>query len=292
MRLENKAALVFGGGQLAGRTIGNGRATCLAYAREGARVFCVDVNMDAARDTVGQITEEGGRAVALQADITDEQSVLDAVRTCYRTAGAIDILHNNVGVSIAGGDATITDITVEAFDRVIAVNLRGMVLTIKHVLPAMRHQRSGAIINISSTAARDGNYPYIGYKTSKAAVVSLTEYVAARNAEHGVRCNVILPGLINTPMAIEHRVKKFGMSYEDVIAQRDQQVPLGRKMGTAWDIANAAVFLASDEASFITGVALPVDGGQSVVGRLPSRAEAAEELAAADAAAQALAAWD
>jgi NAD(P)-dependent dehydrogenase (short-subunit alcohol dehydrogenase family) len=285
MRLEGKVALIFGGGQSAGRTIGNGKAVALLFAREGARVFVVDVNKEAADETVAGIRAEGGTAEAFQGDITDEASVIAAVRGCYRLWGRIDILHNNVGISIAGGDAPITAITIESFDRIIAVNLRGMVLTIKHVLPIMRRQGSGSIINISSAAAFN-NYPYVGYKTSKAAVVALTEHVAIRNAAYGVRANVILPGLMNTPTAVERRMKKFGLSYEDVVAQRDQEVPLRHKMGTAWDVANAALFLASEESNFITGISLPVDGGQSVqIGRMPSPSEAAEELAAAEAAA-------
>jgi NAD(P)-dependent dehydrogenase (short-subunit alcohol dehydrogenase family) len=285
MRLENKVALIFGGGQLKGRTVGNGKAVALLYAREGAKVFVADINKEAADETVADIRAEGGTAEALQADITSEADVIGAVRACYRLWGRIDILHNNVGISIAGGDAPITAITVESFDTIISVNLRGMVLAIKHVLPIMRKQGSGSIINISSAAAFS-NYPYVGYKTSKAAVVALTKHVAIRNATYGVRANVILPGLLETPTAVERRVAKFGLKYEDVVAQRDKEVPLRHKMGTAWDVAYASLFLASEESNFITGIEMPVDGGQSVqIGRMPSPAEAAEELAAAEAAA-------
>ncbi|HVV18628.1 MAG TPA: SDR family NAD(P)-dependent oxidoreductase [Pseudonocardiaceae bacterium] len=288
MRLKDKVAIIFGGGQLAGRTIGNGKAVALMFAREGAKVFVVDINKEAADETVAEIRAEGGTAEAFQADVTDEPTVEAAITSCHQLWGRIDILHNNVGISIAGGDAGITDITVESFDRVIAVNLRGMVLTIKHTLPIMRQQRFGSIINISSAAAFN-NYPYVGYKTSKAAVLALTSHVAIRNAEYGIRANTILPGLLNTPVAVENRMKKFGLSYEEVVAQRDKEVPLRRKMGTAWDIAYAAVFLASDEANFITGVDLPVDGGQSrQIGRAPAPYEAAEEQASAAAAAAAL----
>jgi NAD(P)-dependent dehydrogenase (short-subunit alcohol dehydrogenase family) len=288
MRLENKVALIFGGGQLAGRTVGNGKAVALMYAREGAKVFVADINKEAADETVAEIRAEGGTAEALQADIGNEEDVIGAVRACYRLWKRIDILHNNVGISIAGGDAPITAITVESFDTIISVNLRGMVLTIKHVLPIMRLQGSGSIINISSAAAYS-NYPYVGYKTSKAAVVALTKHVAIRNATHGVRCNVIAPGLLETPTAVERRVKKFDLDYDEVVAQRNKEVPLRHKMGTAWDVAYAATFLASDESNFITGIEMPVDGGQSVqVGRMPSPAEAAEELAAAE---KAAAAW-
>ena len=174
----------------------------------------------------------------------------------------IDILHNNVGVSIAGGDARIEEITTDTFDRLVEINLRGMVLSSKHVLPHMRRAGSGSIINIASMAAIKP-YPLVGYKTTKAAVIALTEQMAATHARHGIRANVILPGLMNTPMAIESRIS-VNKAREDVIAERDQQVPLRRKMGSAWDVAHAACFLASDKAGYITGVTLPVDGGLSV----------------------------
>jgi NAD(P)-dependent dehydrogenase (short-subunit alcohol dehydrogenase family) len=289
-RLSDKTAVIFGAGQMPGRTIGNGKATALAFAREGAKVFCVDINSEAAEETVRAIRAEGGVAEPFWADVTREDTIVDAVQAVREKWGSVDVLHNNVGASIAAGDATITEITVEAFDRVMNINLRSMVLTIKHVLPIMRQQGAGSIINISSGAAYN-NYPYVGYKVSKAAVVSLTQHVAIRNAEYGIRANVILPGLINTPIAVENRMKKFGLSYDEVVAMRDKEVPLRRKMGSAWDIANAAVWLASDEADFVTGVTLPVDGGASVqIGRQPSTVEAAEEKEAAAAAQARLAA--
>ncbi len=158
----------------------------------------------------------------------------------------MDILHNNVGVSLTGGDAPVEDIEVEAYDRLVAINLRVMVLTSKHVLPHMRKAGSGVIINISSLAALKP-YPLVGYKTTKAAVIVLTEQLAALNARYGIRVNVILPGLMNTPMAIEARVSE-SVTREEVVAARDKQVPLGRRMGSAWDVAHAAAFLASDKA--------------------------------------------
>jgi NAD(P)-dependent dehydrogenase (short-subunit alcohol dehydrogenase family) len=150
--------------------------------------------------------------------------------------------------------------TVEAFDRSFAVNVKSAWLTAKHCLPLLR-QQGGSIVNISSLAAWE-NYPLVGYKTMKAAVIALTQNLAAANAQYGVRVNTILPGLMNTPMAIEARVAE-GVSRSEVIASRNRKVPLGRKMGTAWDVAYAALFLHSDEAAFITGAALPVDGGAS-----------------------------
>jgi NAD(P)-dependent dehydrogenase (short-subunit alcohol dehydrogenase family) len=262
-RLANKAAIIMGAGQTPGTTIGNGRATAILFAREGAKVLCVDRDLDSARETAGMIAAEGGEAAAYEADVTVEESVQAAIAECVRRYGRIDILHNNVGVSLAGGDAPITEITAEAFDRVTDINLRGMVFACKYALPVMRGQGSGVIITISSMAAWTP-YPYVAYKTSKAGVIALTEQVAALNARYGIRANCILPGLMNTPMAIEARVAALGRSREEIIAERDRQVPLGRKMGTGWDVAYAALFLASDEAQFITGVSLPVDGGASV----------------------------
>ena len=262
-RLEGKVALVVGAGQTPGETIGNGRATAILYAREGARVLAVDRHFDSAEETAAMIEAEGGSATACQADITRENEVAAAVARCRDEFSRIDILHNNVGVSLEGGDASVTSITTEAFDRIVSINLRGMVLTSKHTLPVMREQGSGAIINISSMAAWS-NYPLVAYKTTKAAVIALTEQLAAQNARYGIRANVILPGLMNTPMAIEARVKATGKSREEVVAERDANVPLGRLMGTGWDVAYASLFLASEEARFITGVALPVDGGNNV----------------------------
>ncbi|MBV9660397.1 MAG: SDR family oxidoreductase [Acidimicrobiales bacterium] len=255
--------MVVGAGQTPGETLGNGRATAILFAREGAQVLCVDRDLASAEETAQLITDAGGTARVARADVTDEEAVRAAVNTCVDAFGRIDILHNNVGISLAGGDAEITEIDVESFDRVIAVNLRGMVLACKHTLPLMREQRRGVILNISSVAAVV-KFPYVGYKTSKAAVVALTQQIAANEAKRGIRANAILPGLMNTPMAIAPRVAATGKSWDQVVAERDANVPLGRKMGTAWDVANAALFLASDEAGFITGAALPVDGGSSV----------------------------
>jgi len=262
MLLEERVAIVVGGGQTPGATIGNGRATAITFAREGARVWVADHRLDSARETAEMIASEGGTARAGHVDVTDEVSLAAMITDCAEAFGHIDVLHNNVGVSLAAGDAPFEDITSDAFDRITAINLRGMVLACKHVLPLMRARQRGVIINIASMAAWT-SYPYVAYKTSKAGVIALTEQLAAANARYGIRANVILPGLMNTPMAIESRVAA-GKPRVEVIAERDARVPLGRKMGTAWDVANAAAFLASDKAQFITGVALPVDGGASV----------------------------
>lgn len=263
MRLENKVAVIVGAGQTPGATIGNGRATALLFAREGAKVWAVDRDLASAEDTVAMIGKEGGVAAAAAADITDEAAIKKALDGCVAKWGRIDILHNNVGLSLAGGDTVMEEITPEAFDRVTQINLRGMVITCKHVLPVMKRQKSGSIVSISSLAVLE-SYPYVAYKTSKAGVVAMTEQIAYMYAADGIRANVILPGLMNTPMAVEARVAATGKTREQIIAERDAKVPLGRRMGTAWDVAHAALFLASDEARFITGVSLPVDGGSHV----------------------------
>ena len=264
MRLEGKVGIVVGGGQSPGEGIGNGRATALTFAREGARVMVLDNRLDSAEETVAMIREAGGEAVAREADVTREATLAAAVAACVAEWGRLDILHNNVGVSISGGDAPPAEITEEAFDACVAINLRGTVMACKHALPVMREQGSGAIVNISSIAAWL-TYPLVAYKATKAAMIAYTEQLAAENAPHGIRANVILPGLMDTPMAVDTRARAFARPREEIAAARDAKVPLGGKMGTGWDVANAALFLASEEARFITGVALPIDGGQSVM---------------------------
>ena len=260
LRLDGQAAIVVGGGQTPGQTIGNGRATAITYARAGARVLVADRDLDAAAATVAEITDEGGKAFPFRADVTDEADIAAMIADACDRWGRLDILHNNVGISVAGGDAEISKIEGEAFDRIMAINLKSMVLAIKHALPVMRDQQSGNIINISSTAAHE-EYPWVTYKASKAAAKAMTEQVALQNAPHGIRVNCIQPGLMNTPMAVDARMDAWNMTREEVVAMRDAKVPLGGKMGTAWDVANAALFLVSEEARFITGVTLMVDGG-------------------------------
>jgi NAD(P)-dependent dehydrogenase (short-subunit alcohol dehydrogenase family) len=263
MRLQDRVAIVVGAGQSPGEGIGNGRATALTFAREGATVLCVDHNLPSAQETVELIAAKGGAAVAFKADVTKNAEINAMVTDACRRWGRIDILHNNVGVSLSGGDAELLDITEDALDRCVAINLKSCILAAKHVIPIMRQQQSGAIINISSMAAIT-TYPYVAYKATKAAMIAFTEQLAYQNAEYGIRANVILPGLMNTPMAVDTRAREFRKSRAEVEAERDAKVPLRRKMGTGWDVANAALFLASDEANFITGVTLPVDGGASV----------------------------
>jgi NAD(P)-dependent dehydrogenase (short-subunit alcohol dehydrogenase family) len=244
-RLKGKTAVVVGAGQTPGETIGNGRATAILFAREGARVLCVDRELTRAGDTAALIAAEGGEAFALQADITAEADCATLIAEGVRQLGRVDILER------------------QTWERILNVNLTGMWLTIKHALPVMRAQGGGAIVNISSVAAiAPANI--IAYEVSKAGVNKLTTSTAALNARHMIRCNAIMPGLMDTPMAIEGYSASRGESRETVRAARNARVPLGGRMGDGWDTAHAALFLASDDAKFITGQILAVDGGASV----------------------------
>ena len=260
MRLENKIALLIGAGQSPGEGMGNGRATVMRFAQEGANVLCVDRDLASAEETVAMTKGLPGTCVAWKADVTAEASLREAVAEAHRRWGRIDILHNNVGVSLGGGDTDLLELDEATFDRIHAINLRGTMMACKHVIPLMRAQQSGVILNISSIAAW-AVYPYAVYKATKAAMIAFTQQVAMQNASYGIRANVILPGLMDTPMAVDTRARSSGRSRAEVAAERNANVPLRKRMGTAWDVANAALFLASDEAAFITGVSLPVDGG-------------------------------
>jgi NAD(P)-dependent dehydrogenase (short-subunit alcohol dehydrogenase family) len=261
MRLTDKVAIVVGAGQTPGDTIGNGRATAVLFAREGAKVLLADRDLRSAEETGALIQADGGHASTIEMDVAQEDDCRRLIERCLELYGRVDILHNNVGTG--AGDAGALHIELDAFERIFRVNLEGPLLTCKHVLPVMREQGGGAIINISSIASIAGATGIIAYKTSKAALNALTQTLALANARYGIRVNAILPGLINTPMAIEGISAVRGIPKAQLIEERDRQVPLG-KMGSAWDVAYAALFLASDEARFITGALLPVDGGQSV----------------------------
>jgi NAD(P)-dependent dehydrogenase (short-subunit alcohol dehydrogenase family) len=256
-RVAGKSALVMGAGQSPGATMGNGRAIALLLAQEGARVFCADRDLDRAEDTVAAIRNAGGRAEALLCDVTMPEQCAEIVHS----AGALDILVNNVGIG-GGGDGPAHVVTADAFERILAVNLKGVLNGIAAFVPGMRERGSGSIVNISSLAGVAGAQ-MIAYETSKAAVNRLTLSTALANAKYGVRCNAVAPGLMDTPMAIEGHATNSGLGTAVVRAQRSQSVPLRQQMGDAWDTAYATLFLASDEAKFITGVILPVDGGMS-----------------------------
>lgn len=262
MRLAGKAGIVVGAGQSPGETIGNGRAAAILFAREGANVLLADRDLESARETGAMIAGAGGSAECVRADWTRAAECQAVAAACRDAWGRIDFLHNNVG--IGGGDSDPLGLTEESFERIITVNLKGCLLSCQAVVPVMREQNSGSIVNISSVAALAAAVRLTAYKLSKAGVNALTQSLAIDNAAHGIRVNAVMPGLLDTPMAVDSRAAHLGIAREQVAAQRDAMVPLRARMGTAWDVAYASLFLHSDEAQFITGAVLPVDGGQLV----------------------------
>lgn len=264
-RLQGKVAIVAGAGSI-GPGWGNGKATATVFAREGAKVVCADRNLEAAEETAGIIKGEGGEAFAIRADVTSQDDLRVLVEATLGRYGRIDVLDNNVGIAEVG---SVVDLPLETWERVFKVNLTGCFLAMKHVIPVMQRQfaengQGGSIINISSIASiRHTGVPYASYGASKAAMNQLTRTTAAQYAPEKIRVNAVLPGLMKTPM-VEHSAglaQSYGKG--DVAAMwaaRDRQVPMGH-MGEAWDVAWAALFLASDEARYVTGIELPVDGG-------------------------------
>jgi NAD(P)-dependent dehydrogenase (short-subunit alcohol dehydrogenase family) len=259
-RLAGKAALVVGAGSI-GPGWGNGKATAVLFAREGARVMCVDINEAAAQETAGLIAHEGGEAEALRADASTDADVARAVARCVERFGRIDVLDNNVGIAEVGG---VVELPEAVWDRVFAVNLKSCFLAMKHVIPVMERQGGGSIVNISSVASiRYLGIVYASYYATKAAMNHLTRTTAAQYAPKNIRVNAILPGLMKTPMVEKSAGLAESYAEGDVEAMwraRDAQVPMGH-MGDAWDVANAALFLACDESRYVTGIELIVDGG-------------------------------
>jgi NAD(P)-dependent dehydrogenase (short-subunit alcohol dehydrogenase family) len=258
--LDGKVAVVLGAGS-SGPGWGNGKATAVLLAREGARVFCADVDEAAARETADIIRGEGGDALAFPCDVSRASDVASAVGACVDHFGRIDVLDNNVGI-VEVGD--VVDLDEETWDRVLAVNLKGCFLAMKHVIPVMERQGGGSIVNVSSVAAlRHTGVPYAAYYASKAALDHLTRTTAVEYAPRQIRINAVLPGLMRTPLVERSAglADAFGGGdVEEMWRGRAAHVPLGR-MGDAWDVANAVLFLASDLAGYITGIGLVVDGG-------------------------------
>jgi NAD(P)-dependent dehydrogenase (short-subunit alcohol dehydrogenase family) len=260
MRLAGKVGIVVGAGQTPGETVGTGRAAAIVFAREGAKVMLADRDLAAARETESMILDAGGVAASVRADWTDAADCQAMAAACLDAWGRIDFLQNNVG--IGAGDRDPLRLTEEAFDRIMTVNLKGCLFSCQAVLPAMRDQRDGSIVNISSIAALAAATRLTAYKLSKAAINALGHSLAIDNAAHGIRVNTIMPGLLDTPMAVDARAAHTHVPREEIVARRAAAVPLRGQMGTAWDVAHASLFLHSDEAQFITGAVLPVDGGQ------------------------------
>jgi NAD(P)-dependent dehydrogenase (short-subunit alcohol dehydrogenase family) len=260
-RLKDKVALVSGAGS-SGPGWGNGKATAVLFAREGARVFAVDINLEAALETKRMIEGEGGICEAVSGDVSLAADVAIIVDACITAFGRIDVVHNNIGIVEVGGPVETSE---ESWDRVNDVNLKSMFLTCKQVLPHMERQGKGAIVNISSVSGiRWLGVPYISYAATKAAIIQLTRVIALQYARSGIRANTILPGMMNTPIVHAPEViAAYGGSAEEMVRRGDAQCPMGR-MDDAWDVAYAALFLASDEAKYITGTELVVDGGLTV----------------------------
>jgi len=261
MRLKGKVGIVVGAGQTPGDTIGNGRAAAVLFAREGANVMLVDRDLKRAQETAAMIAAEGGQSRCFAGDWTRAADCRAYVKACTDAWGRVDFLHNNVG--IGAGDGPPADIAEEAYDRIMQINLKGCLFSCQAVLPVMRQQAAGTIVNISSIAAVAYAPGLTAYKLSKVGMNMLGQQLALSNAKYGIRVNTIMPGLMDTPMAIEGHAKALHVPKAELRAERDKRVPLKNKMGTAWDVAYAALFLHSDESAFITGVTLPVDGGQS-----------------------------
>jgi NAD(P)-dependent dehydrogenase (short-subunit alcohol dehydrogenase family) len=260
-RLDGKVAIVTGAGCV-GPGWGNGRAVCVRFAEEGAKIYGVDRDLDAMRDTRDRVRAAGGEFTAAACDVTDSRAVARMVEACVTTYGRVDILVNNVGGSAPGGPVALDE---DRWDAQIAQNLTSVYLTCKHVLPVMEAQGAGAIVNTSSTSGlRWTGAAQVAYAAAKAAVIQLSRVVAVEYAARGIRVNTVVPGQLHTPM-VEARLagQRSGGDVEALLQQRLARIPLGFA-GDGRDTANAALYLASDEARFVTGTEVIVDGGMTV----------------------------
>jgi NAD(P)-dependent dehydrogenase (short-subunit alcohol dehydrogenase family) len=260
-RLNRKVCLLMGGGSASTEGIpSNGQAVGVTFGREGAKVAVVDMNLKAAEETAHQIVSAGGSAIALRADASKHADVQASVVATMEKFGRIDVLHNNVGIEAAGG---VVETSEADWDKVHAVNLKSVFLTCKEVVPLMQKQGGGVITNVSSTASlRWGAVEYIAYNSSKAALNHMSRIMARQYAPQNIRCNVIVPGLIDTPHVRALYVDKAPEELQTILAARNVRAPMGRQ-GTPWEIANAALFLASDDASYVSGLLMVVDGALS-----------------------------
>lgn len=251
-RLKGKTVIAVGAGTK-GEGLGNGKATAIQFAREGANVFCVDQDESAAAATAKLIMDEGGTAISYSADITDSRDCGGAIAACLKAFGKVDVLHNNVGIPSA---CEIVDTSEETWNRIFEVNLKGTFLMCKLAIPVMIKGSGGSIINVSSLASLR-SFPDAAYMASKGGVNSLTTYIAGRYGKYNIRANALLLGYIDTPLA-----RPFWKN-EKIREINLRQVPM-RRFASPWEVATAAAFLASDEASYINGTVLPVDGGLSI----------------------------
>lgn len=250
--------MLFSGAGSIGPGWGNAKAAAVTMAREGAKIFALDINAAAVDETAQIIGDEGGTVQTAVCDVSKGDQVAAAIAACMAAFGRIDVLDNNVGIIDPGGPE---DLIKAQWDRLMAINVKSIYLTCRHVLPIMVGQGAGSIINISSIASTHSlGYSCISYSASKGAVNAFTRDIALNYGPKGIRCNTILPGLMNTPLIHSGNVMSVYGSPEEMVRRRNALVPLGQ-MGDAWDVAWASVFLASDEAKHITGIELVVDGG-------------------------------
>jgi hypothetical protein len=259
-RLQDRIAIITGAGSV-GPGWGNGRAAAARFAEEGAKIFAVDNNLEATAETVDKVKAIGGEIIVHQCDVTDNASVAAMVEACQKRFGRVDVLMNNVGGSAPGGPAEMAE---DVWDAQVDINLKSVFLTCKHVLPVMERQKSGSIINVASTSGiRFTGSFQVGYAATKAGVIQLSRVVAVQYAAKGVRVNSIVPGQLHTPM-VEARLarQRAGGDVAALLAQRLKRIPIGFA-GDGRDTANAALYLASDEARFVTGTEIVVDGGMS-----------------------------